>query len=145
MKDFFEKYARYKHYFYILGALLIANFVLSPLMLMEEEQKQRYSLLVKQSTKLNSLLNDEEQLEESLSVVNRNFEEAKSLFDYSDKESIFKLNTQSRVEKILSESGCDVDRIEFKGSNDVLDNFQKWLLNSGLKGMEFVWLVLPEG
>lgn len=128
------EFLKYKHHLIFLSALLIANFIVEPLIELQEELLVSNALLEKKQLKTASLLNNQESLGEinkkltvSLNKANR------YLFSHTTL-SEFKLSAQSKVESLLTESNCKIERIGFKGNKQLLPELQKWYLEVQYQG-----------
>ena len=126
MKNLASEFVRYKHYLLLIVALVIANYVVLPLSEWQQEQQRSYALLEKRSVKTENLIRNKQSFNiesEKLSNDVANI----SKFIYTDKdEAKFKLNAQSKLEKILNDADCQIDRIGFKGSTVVDEKLSNW-------------------
>ncbi|WP_286265493.1 hypothetical protein [Thalassotalea atypica] len=134
MSKLTQELTQYKHYLILLCALIVANYIVVPLSDWQTEQQQTYTLLDKKSDKISSLLNNQQEFGNQLALVNEEVKQIAS-FNYTQQdEAKFKLTAQSNIEKILSESGCSVDRIGFKGNTIVDERLSKWRIELRFKG-----------
>ena len=125
---------KYKHYFVLLSALLLANYVLVPLSAWQETQLNTLKLLTKKYNKTQELFkgNDkisikENELVEKMALYNSALFKTKDL-------ATFKLRAQSKIEKFLTESNCKIERIGFKGNSILEHNIERWTLEIRYKG-----------
>lgn len=125
---------KYKHYLLILGALVLANYILIPLSEWQEELKQNLVLLKKQDSKVNDLINEKGDLQKALDVSNIAIKEFNgALFNFPS-EGEFKIAAQAKIEKALASTKCSIERIGFKGSNEVTKNIKRWTIDIRYKG-----------
>jgi hypothetical protein len=125
---------KYKHYFLLLLALLLANYLLVPLTELQSEQQQTLSLLQKKQHKSNALLSGEgissQDREQLLSYLKKSH----NYLFVQQNEADFNLAVQTQVETLLTSSGCNISRIGFKGNEQILPNVQKWHMEIRYKG-----------
>jgi len=117
---------KYKNYLLLLSALLVANFLLTPLSVLLEEQIQKVYLLEKQQVKTSNLINNTDEFNQKGEQVDQYLKNATNFLYTQKSESDFKLIAQTQIEKLLQESACTIERIGFKGKQQILPQIQKW-------------------
>ncbi|AQP99414.1 hypothetical protein B0W48_06120 [Pseudoalteromonas aliena] len=125
---------KYKHYIAILLALVFINFIVEPLWAnIEALQEKVYSYEVKVD-KINNLMEikgDIEKQEGLLSI--RNLQLQPYLFPAST-EAEFKLIAQGKVETVLADSHCNVERIGWKSRSNIHGQLIRWTLEARYRG-----------
>ena len=134
MNKLVQEANNYKHYFIVLVALLIANYVVMPLSDWQVEQQQKYSLLKKRSSKIELLVENKEQYDAEFVKIDTDVEKITQYIYTDSEEAKFKLLAQSKIEKILKDSECNVDRIGFKGNTIIDDSLSKWRVEIRFNG-----------
>lgn len=134
MKQQLANLAQYKHYLILLSALLVANYILVPLIEWQEQKHQSFKLIEKRRLKVANLIENEVSFDEQLTLSAASIKQA-ATYVFADKsESAFKLTSQSIVEKILTDAGCNVERIGFKGNTILNENLKRWMIEIRYKG-----------
>jgi hypothetical protein len=126
--------AKYKHYLFVLIALLVTNYLLVPLDEWQAEQKLHLQLVAKQHNKTQLLLNNEEQLSKKLIDSQRSLSKVDQVVFVNSNEDKFKLMVQSSIEKILADGQCKVERFGFKGVTEISAKLKRWLIDVRFKG-----------
>jgi len=125
---------KYKHHLLIVAALMIANYLIMPLSEWQSELKQNLTLLEKQAGKVSNLIDDKAKFEEELVTSNKTVARINTSLFVSPSEGEFKLAVQASIEKVMKEAGCTIERIGFKGSNEVTKNVERWTLDVRYQG-----------
>lgn len=134
MKNLVVSFAQYKHYFILITTLLVANYVVLPMSVWQTEQQQTLALITKKSNKVSSLLASETEYAEQLTKVTNDVQHMRRfVFDDAD-EAKFKLTAQSKIEQILNEAECNIQRINFKGNTQVREKLIRWQVELRFKG-----------
>ena len=102
---------KYKHYLLLLLALLIVNFVLEPLWQNAVTLQQKVYMDSVKASKISSLMAIKEDVEKQDGMLSiRTLKLQPYLFPAST-ESEFKLVAQGKIENILADANCNVERI----------------------------------
>ncbi len=125
---------KYKHYLLLLLALLLANYLLVPLTELQNDQQLNFSLLQKKQQKTNALLSGVGISSKKRAELATYLENSNHYLFLQESEASFKLAAQSQVEALLTSSGCDISRIGFKGSQQILPKVHKWNIEMRYKG-----------
>lgn len=125
---------KYKHYLILLMALLIANYVILPLNDWQITQQQTLELLEKKQNKTQMLLQNSESFNLQTIELNKQLAVANQVLFNSKDEATFRQVAQSKIESILTEAECKIERIGFKGSTALNHNIEKWNLEIKYKG-----------
>lgn len=127
-------FLKYKHHLLVMVALLVANYVVMPLADLQEEQLQTLQLLQKKQVKTASLMNNGDKFTEINEQLALYLKNADDYVFRQKNEAKFKLTAQTRLEQLLQSADCDVDRIDFKGKQQILPKLQKWRIETRYKG-----------
>lgn len=134
MKSLVTSVAQYKHYFILIAALLAANYLVLPMSEWQTEQQQTLALITKKSDKVSNLLSSETEYVEQLTKVTNDLQQMRRyVFDDAD-EAKFKLTAQSKIEQILNEAECNIQRINFKSDTQVREKLIRWQVELRFKG-----------
>jgi hypothetical protein len=134
MNNIMNSFTQYRHYFFIILALMVANYAILPLSELQEEQQQTLSLLSKQSNKVRNLLANEADYDNLLEQVDNNLQQMRSFIFIQPDVSAFKLIAQAQLERVLNNAECDIQRIDFKGDTKVSDKLSRWRVELRFKG-----------
>lgn len=124
---------KYKHYIAVLLALAIANFVLEPLWENIAQLQQKVYLDEVKVNKINNLMaikNDIEQQAGLLSI--RSLQLQPYLFAAST-EAEFKLAAQGKVETVLADAKCNIERTAWKSRSNEGEVI-RWTLEARYRG-----------
>ncbi|GAA6203359.1 hypothetical protein [Thalassotalea sp. SU-HH00458] len=127
-------FAKYKHYLIIISALMLVNYLIIPLVEYTDEQQESLTLLVKKQTKVESLFQREEFLNESLQESSNRVKNYETVLFDADNDEDFKLIAQSIIEKAIMTGGCTIERIGFKGDTPISANIKRWQLETRYRG-----------
>jgi len=125
---------KYRHYLLIIGALVIANYLIVPLSDWQVELKQNLALLEKQEGKVSNLIHNQAKLETQLNESNEIIKQLNAALFLMPSEGEFKLSVQAIIEKAMIDAGCTIERIGFKGSNEVTANVVRWTMEIRYQG-----------
>lgn len=123
-----------KHYLLIIGALLIANYILVPLSDWQVELKQNTALLDKQKRKVDNLVDNSDYLNEALESSEKSIAALNKVLFVIPTTDKFKLTVQSKIEKALNDAGCSIERIGFNGETEVTQSITRWSMEMRYKG-----------
>ncbi|MCQ8879459.1 hypothetical protein NQT69_15770 [Pseudoalteromonas shioyasakiensis] len=129
-----QELEKYKHYFIVVAALLLALYVTDPLWISYQELKQQNSMQQKRANKLAELLKQQQTLIEQLEVVHNNAEQILDYVFVKNSESDFKLTAQQLIEKTFNSAQCEIDRLGWQGQTPLNDKIVQWRLNVRFKG-----------
>lgn len=125
---------KYQHYLIVLAALLVANYITSPLWEYQKEQRAEIQLLDKQVSKIERLINNQALFDKQFTNVKENETAIAHYIFQENDEAKFKLQVRLALEKILTTAKCDVDRITWKYSAPINSSLKKWSLEARFKG-----------
>lgn len=125
---------KYKHYLFLLSALLVANYLLVPLTEWQLEQQEGLRLLQKKQLKTNALVSSSDSFTQENERLTKYLDSSLHYLFTQRSEAEFKLAAQTKIEQLLQNSDCNISRIGFKGSQQVLPNVEKWHLEVRYKG-----------
>jgi len=134
MKGYLGNLTPYKHYIFILIALVVANYVLVPLSEWQKEQASTLSLLSKQQRKVKALIDNKEHFDLLQLEVNAELKKNEQYLFSQSSESNFKLIAQSTIEGVLNDAGCTIQRIGFKGNTAITNDINRWVLELRYQG-----------
>ncbi|WP_404341345.1 hypothetical protein [Pseudoalteromonas mariniglutinosa] len=129
-----QELEKYKHYFIVVAALLLALYVTDPLWLSYQELKQQNSMQQKRANKLDELLKQQDTLTEQLEVAQTYAEQLLPYVFINNSESDFKLAAQQLIEKTFDSVECEIDRLGWQGQTPLNDKIVQWRLNVRFKG-----------
>ncbi|MBR8842488.1 hypothetical protein [Pseudoalteromonas sp. JC3] len=126
MKVIKQMQTKYKHYALIIIALIFAVYIVEPLREHIDATKSEVQVLQLRANKLEELVTQADTLssEESVSEVEK--ERAKEWVFVAEAESAFKIKVQEQLEKILTASECQVERIGWEVSTQPFELVKKW-------------------
>lgn len=125
---------KYKHYLLLLLALLIVNFVLEPLWQNAVTLQQKVYMDSVKASKISSLMAIKEDVEKQDGMLSiRTLKLQPYLFPAST-ESEFKLVAQGKIENILADANCNVERIGWKSRSVIGESLIKWTLEARYRG-----------
>jgi hypothetical protein len=125
---------KYKHYLFLLCSLIILTYVTIPLWELQKEQKNEIKLLQRKMVKTDSLLSKRDLYDRIL--LDGQIKE-KSIEPYlfiNPSESAFKLIVQQKLDKIITDARCTVQRISWKGTKVVNSKLNSWAISARFKG-----------
>lgn len=125
---------KYKHYLFIVGALVLANFFLIPLSEWQQELRHSVELIEKQQGKVDNLVGAKDDLISSLTESEKKIKNLERFMFLSSSDNKFKLSAQSKLENILNAAGCTIERIGFKGNSAVTKSTLRWSMDVRYKG-----------
>ena len=125
---------KYQHYLLFLAALLLANSVLLPLTEWQTQQQQNLYLLQKKQSKTERLVTHVDEFESINKQLELYLSKSDSYLFTQKSVAEFKLTAQAQVEKMLQTSDCLIERIGFKGNQQLLPNVEKWFIEIRYKG-----------
>lgn len=125
---------KYKHYFAVLLALAVANFAIDPLWNNIAVLQQKLYLDEIKATKVESLIATKSEIEKQHGLLSiRTLKLQPYLFPAST-ESEFKLVAQGKVESVLANASCNVERIGWKSRKEVDKSLVRWTLEARYRG-----------
>ncbi|MDP4985451.1 hypothetical protein [Pseudoalteromonas tunicata] len=125
---------KYKHYLAVLLALAIANYLIEPLWNNLTELQQKLYLDEVKAAKIESLIMAKSDIEKQHGLLSiRTLKLQPYLFPAST-ESEFKLVAQAKVESILENEGCNVERIGWISRKEVDKSLIRWTLEARYRG-----------
>lgn len=127
-------FLKYKHYIVILVALTLVNFVLEPLWVNVTELQQKVYLDEVKVNKINGLMAVKSDIEKQAGLFSiRTLQLQPYLFPAST-EAEFKLSAQGKVETILADAQCNVERIGWKARSNIEQSVVRWTLEARYRG-----------
>ncbi|WP_286233244.1 hypothetical protein [Thalassotalea sediminis] len=125
---------KYQHYCIILLVLIVANYVTLPLWERMEVFQQDISMQQRQLLKSENLVDKGEDLDKQLNVVREeNAKVTQYMFNYKD-ESEFKIYVQQKVEKIITNSQCEIELLAWKNEKKLTKETSMWELETRIEG-----------
>lgn len=125
---------KYKNYLLVLLALLVASYVIEPLVELQQGQQQSLALLKKKQSRTLSLMGNKQDFEKvNLQLLTYLTHSDDYLFKQKNTAE-FKQTAQSQIETLLQSADCAIERIGFKGSQQILPNIEKWHMEIRYKG-----------
>jgi hypothetical protein len=125
---------KYKHYFVLLAALLLANFLVVPFWQVMQEQKQEINLLSTHELKLNTLIANASRYQDLINKAEQNKQEIHGYVFTQASEAKFKLTVQQKLEALFAEAKCSVQRINWKSATPVSEGITSWSVQTRFKG-----------
>jgi hypothetical protein len=125
---------KYKHYFVLLAALLLANFLVVPFWQVMQEQKQDINLLSTHELKLNTLIANSSRYQDLINKAEQNKQEIHGYVFTQASEAKFKLTVQQKLEALFAEAKCSVQRINWKSATPVSEGITSWTVQTRFKG-----------
>lgn len=129
-----EELLKYKHYWLVLSGLMMANYILVPLLDWQDTQKQTNIMLSKRFDKTTQLFDTKEILQANAEAIDTKLVEVRKWVFTANTDAEFKLNTQQAIEKVLKKGNCQIQRFSFKGEELINDSTSKWTVESRVKG-----------
>ncbi|MDO6444332.1 hypothetical protein Q4493_00955 [Colwellia sp. 1_MG-2023] len=129
-----EDLSRYKHYILLLAALLVLNFIVVPLFSLQDEQLENLRLLERRLEKTERLIKNKDNITGANEILAEN-ESLIPKYAYLDNNvDTIKLSIQKIIKSIITQSGCDFERIIFRGNEKLSDKLSIWAVELRYKG-----------
>lgn len=125
---------KYKHYLIFLTAILLAKYILEPLIENQQDLRQNVTLSTGRIKKVEELIKRQSFLQEQQKILDVNLSNALPLLNEVHDEANFKLIAQQRIEKVLTESGCQIEQMGWKGMSSISPVLNVWHLDASYKG-----------
>lgn len=125
---------KYKHYLILLAALLVVNYVTVPLWELQEEQKQELTLLEKHASKVEKLMAGQDGFTKKLTQVQELQSSVEPFIFQQVTEAKFKLVAQQKLEKLLNDAHCSMERVKWLSSTPVNNSLTRWRLELRFTG-----------
>lgn len=128
-----ENLLRYKHYFLFLIALIILNFVILPLFILQSEQQENINLLNRKLLKTESLINNKEILKKQNEIITHN-ELLIPQYTFKGNTDDVKLSIQKTIEETITKANCQLSRVSFTGEEQLSTLLVRWRVEARYKG-----------
>lgn len=125
---------KYKHYFIVIAAILMATYVTDPLWLLYQEQKETLALSEKRTEKAQALVANRDELEALFTQLKEDNTKAASLLFTENTEGEYKLAVQNNLEEILSSAGCTLNIISWDEAAQTLSQIESRNVKVDLSG-----------
>lgn len=120
---------KYKHYLYVLAALLVANYIVMPLAEWQEQEKQSLQLLEKQYSKVDELIAAKANFAQYLQETEEDLARFNTALNVFPSEDEFKLSAQAKIESALTKAKCNIERIGFSGNKSITPGITQWSMD----------------
>lgn len=125
---------KYKHYIIVIVALAFVNFVLEPLWISITELQQKVYLNEVKVQKVTNVIAAKNEIDKQHGLLSiRTLQLQPYLFPAST-EAEFKLSAQGKVETILADAQCSVERIGWKARSNIEQSLVRWTLEARYRG-----------